>query len=77
MSIYRHLDVGISNSRSRPVEIFYNYMQLRIRRRKILRPSPPLKMENETQDTPNNFYDYDDEITRMMQERDAEKGENS
>jgi hypothetical protein len=34
-------------------------------------------MENETQDTPNSFYDYDDEMTRMMQERDAWKGENS
>ena len=34
-------------------------------------------MENETQDTPNNFYDYDDEVTRMMQERDAEKNEDS
>ena len=34
-------------------------------------------MENETELTPNNFYDYDDELTRMMQERDAEKSENS
>jgi hypothetical protein len=33
-------------------------------------------MENENQDTSNNFYDYDDEMTRMMQERDAEKSEN-
>jgi hypothetical protein len=29
-------------------------------------------MEKETPPTPNNFYDYDDELTRMMQERDAE-----
>lgn len=34
-------------------------------------------MENENLDTPNNFYDFDDEITRMMQERDAEESENS
>ena len=34
-------------------------------------------MENENPLTPNNFYDYDDEMTRMMQERDAEKNENS
>jgi hypothetical protein len=34
-------------------------------------------MEKETPDTPNSFYDFDDEITRMMQERDAEKSENS
>jgi len=34
-------------------------------------------MENENPDTPNNFYDYDDKITRMMQERDAWKSENS
>ena len=34
-------------------------------------------MENETQDTSNNFYDYDDEMTRRLQERDADRSENS
>jgi hypothetical protein len=34
-------------------------------------------MENENPDTPNSFYDFDDEMTNMLQERDAEKSENS
>jgi hypothetical protein len=29
-------------------------------------------MENENPDTPNSFYDFDDEMTRTLQERDAE-----
>jgi hypothetical protein len=34
-------------------------------------------MECETQDTSNSFYDYDDGMTNMLQERDAEKSDNS
>jgi len=29
-------------------------------------------MENETPITSENFYNYDDEITRMMQERESD-----
>lgn len=33
-------------------------------------------MENENQPTKEIFYDYDDELTRMMQERDADLSDN-
>ena len=76
MSIYRHLDVGIPNSRRRPADILYNNIQYKNTNIKYIFKTF-FKMEKETPPPPNISYNYDDEITRMMQEREGPWNDNA